>query len=80
MNIMLTKGFKGILNGFTFFFINSIDTQKTRAILEILEPIPFPNANIVLFCSADSIDINISGADVAMPIMKKLAKKPEIEK
>ena len=54
--------------------------QKTRAMFEIFDPIPFPKANIVSFCNADSIDINISGADVATPIMKKLAKKPEIEK
>ena len=45
----------------------------------MLEPTAFPIANIVSFFSADSIEINISGAEVDIPIRKKLATKPEIE-
>tara|TARA_B100000941_G_C28469536_1_gene535577 strand:+ start:666 stop:1013 length:348 start_codon:yes stop_codon:yes gene_type:complete len=60
-------------------FIKKTDKQKTRAILDIFEPIALPTARLVSFCSADSMDKNISGAEVAMPIMKKLAINPEIE-
>ena len=59
--------------------IKKTDKQKTRAMLDIFEPIELPTASTVLFCSADSIDTNISGAEVATPIMKKLAVNPEIE-
>ena len=45
----------------------------------MLEPTAFPIANIVSFFSADSIEIKISGAEVDIPIRKKLATKPEIE-
>ena len=55
------------------------DKQNTKAILDIFEPIEFPTARTVSFWSADSIDTNISGAEVAIPIMKKLAVNPEIE-
>ena len=61
-----------------FFLIKSPLTKKreiqnTKAIFEIFDPRAFPIAKIVLFWRADSIDIKISGADVAIPIMKKLA-------
>ena len=48
--------------------------------LDILEPIVFPIAKIVSFSSAASTEIKISGADVAIPIKKKLAINPEVEK
>lgn len=57
-----------------------IEIQNTKAILDILDPIVFPIAKIVSFCSAASTEIKISGADVAIPIKKKLAMNPEIEK
>ena len=59
-------------------FKKKIDKQNTSAILEIFDPNVFPIAKAVSFNKADSMDINISGADVAMPIKKKLAKKPDI--
>ena len=59
--------------------IKKTDKQKTRAILDIFDPIELPTARTVSFWSADSMDTNISGAEVATPIMKKLAVNPEIE-
>ena len=56
----------------SFCLIKKKDKQKTRAILDIFEPIELPTARIVSFSSADSMDINISGAEVAIPMMKKL--------
>ena len=63
-----------------YFYPEKIEIQNTKAILDILDPIVFPIAKIVSFCSAASTEIKISGADVAIPIKKKLAIKPEIEK
>ena len=60
-------------------FIKNNEIQNTNAIFDMLEPTAFPIANIVSFFSADSIEINISGAEVDIPIRKKLATKPEIE-
>tara|TARA_B100000401_G_scaffold428030_1_gene360190 strand:+ start:249 stop:563 length:315 start_codon:yes stop_codon:yes gene_type:complete len=59
--------------------IKKTDKQKTKAILDIFEPIELPTASTVLFWSADLMDIDISGAEVAIPIIKKLAVNPEIE-
>ena len=58
--------------------IKKTDKQKTKAILDIFEPIELPTASTVLFWSADLMDIDISGAE-AIPIIKKLAVNPEIE-
>ena len=58
---------------FNFPLIKKSERQNIKAIFDIFEPKALPIAKIVLFCRADSIDIKISGADVAMPIMKKLA-------
>ena len=77
--IIVKKGRFGINIVSWFFFINNTAKQNTNAKLEIFEPIEFPTASMVLFCKADSIEIKISGADVAIPIKKKLAIKPEIE-
>lgn len=74
MNIFLGK-----IITVSFCLIKKTDKQKTRAILAIFEPIELPIARIVLFWNADSIDTNISGAEVAIPIKKKLAVNPEIE-
>ena len=59
--------------------LKKTDKQKTKAILDIFEPIELPTASTVLFWSADLMDIDISGAEVAIPIIKKLAVNPEIE-
>ena len=77
--IIVKKGTPGINIVSCFFFINNTAKQNTKAKLEIFEPIEFPTASMVLFCKADSTEIKISGADVAIPIKKKLAVKPEIE-
>ena len=55
-------------------FIKNNEIQNTNAIFDMLEPTAFPIANIVSFFSADSIEINISGAEVDIPIRKKLAQ------
>ena len=70
---MLMNGIEGneILN--LSKLINSIEIENTRAIFDMFEPSAFPTANIVWFCIADSIETKISGADVAIPIRKKLA-------
>ena len=71
------------LNGREIVFIfpdtKRTDMENTKAIFAKFEPIALPIARIVLSWSADSIDIKISGAEVAIPIMKKLAINPEIE-
>jgi hypothetical protein len=66
-------GIIGRLFLFNFSLTNKSETQNTKAIFDIFEPKALPIAKIVLSCRADSIDIKISGADVAMPIIKKLA-------
>tara|TARA_Y100000816_G_scaffold210365_1_gene156050 strand:- start:219 stop:563 length:345 start_codon:yes stop_codon:yes gene_type:complete len=71
--------FLGKIITLSFCLMKRTDKQKTRAILDIFEPIELPTARIVSFSSADSMDINISGAEVAIPMMKKLAANPEIE-
>jgi hypothetical protein len=63
----------GRLFSFNLPLTKKSETQNTKAIFDILEPKALPIAKIVLFCRADSTDIKISGADVAMPIIKKLA-------
>ena len=45
---------------------------KTMPKFAIFEPIELPTARTVSFSSADSMDINISGVEVAIPMMKKL--------
>ena len=76
---ILAYGLIGGLYLFNLPFIKKNEIQNTKAIFDIFEPKALPIANIVLFWRADSIDIKISGADVAMPIIKKLAYKPDIE-
>ena len=71
--IMLMNGLEGNEKLNLSKLTNSIEIENTRAIFDMLEPSAFPTANIVWFCIADSIDMKISGADVAMPIKKKLA-------
>ena len=71
--------FLGKIISFSLRLIKKTDKHNTRAILDIFEPIELPRASIVSFWSADLIDIDISGAEVAIPIMKKLAVNPEIE-
>ena len=70
---MLMNGLIGRLFLLNFPLIKKSERQNTKAIFDILEPKALPIAKIVLFRRADSIDIKISGADVAMPIIKKLA-------
>jgi hypothetical protein len=71
--IMLIKGLEGNERLNLSKLINSIEIEKTRAILDMFDPSAFPTANIVWFRRADSIETKISGADVAIPIKKKLA-------
>ena len=71
--IILVNGLIGRLFLFNFPLIKKSERQNTKAMFDIFEPKALPIAKIVLFCRADSIDMKISGADVAMPIIKKLA-------
>ena len=56
--------FLGKIISLSLRLIKKTDKQKTKAILDIFEPIELPTARTVSFWSADSMDINISGADV----------------
>jgi len=70
---MLMSGLEGNERCNLSKLTNSIEIENTKAIFDMFEPSAFPTANIVWFCIADSIEIKISGADVAIPIKKKLA-------
>ena len=51
---------------------------KTKAILAILDPSALPIAILPLPSRLDSIEINISGDEVAIPIKIKLDMNPDI--
>jgi hypothetical protein len=57
---------------------NKIVNAKTKAILAILDPSALPIAIFPFPSRLDSIEINISGDDVAIPIKTKLDIKPDI--
>ena len=57
---------------------NKIVNAKTKDILAILNPSALPIAMLPFPSRLDSIEINISGDDVAIPIKIKLDIKPDI--
>tara|TARA_B110000444_G_scaffold215686_1_gene213688 strand:- start:437 stop:703 length:267 start_codon:yes stop_codon:yes gene_type:complete len=57
---------------------NKIVNAKTKAILAILDPSALPIAILPFPSRLDSIEINISGEDVAIPIKIKLDINPDI--
>ena len=57
---------------------NKIVKANTKHILAMLDPKAFPIAILPLPSRVDIIDINISGADVAIPIKIKLEIKCDI--
>ena len=71
--------FLGKIISLSLRLIKKTDKQKTKAILDIFEPIELPTARASMWQKYPLSDIDISGAEVAIPIINNLAVNPEIE-
>ena len=79
---IMIKNFVSIDSILLFLITLELNNKKvkanTRDIFAILDPRAFPIAILPFPSKVDMIDINISGADVAIPIKIKLEMKCDI--